>query len=265
MAHPVYRWYKPLMSDGLNEDEAATGSAASARLRAAGYARLPGPALAALAGIDLRDLDALRSSWESLPADAYLRDGGRYRSRRHSCFIQSLAPAELAAVAHRPHWQPTTYNALHGGIERWFEPIDTAVQTAQAWNRLLQALGLLFAQLSAVPRWYIEAHQFRIDTANGIGRPTPEGAHRDGVDFVAVILVERRNVKGGETHVFDANGPAGTRFTMQQPWTALLLNDARVIHETTPIQAEGRPAFRDTLVLTYRACGFQARDPGEAG
>jgi hypothetical protein len=27
----------------------------------------------------------------------------------------------------------------------------------------------------------IEAHQFRIDTAEGIGRPTPEGAHRDGV------------------------------------------------------------------------------------
>ena len=116
-----------------------------------------------------------------------------------------------------------------------------------------------------MPRWYIEAHQFRIDTANGIGRPTPEGAHRDGVDFVAVILVDRRNVKGGETHVFDANGPAGIRFTMQHPWTALLMNDARVIHETTPIQAEGRPAFRDTLVLTYRARDFQAKDPAVAG
>ncbi len=260
------------MSDGLNEDEAATGSEAvtvseavtaseaAARLGAAGYARLPGPALAALAGIELQDLDALRRSWESLPADAYLRDGGRYRSRRHSCFIQSLDPAELAAVPHRPHWQPTTYNALHGGIERWFEPIDTSVRSAHGWNRLLQALGLLFAQLSAVPRWYIEAHQFRIDTANGIGRPTPEGAHRDGVDFVAVILVERRNVKGGETHVFDASGPAGVRFTMAQPWSALLMDDTRVIHETTPIQAEGRPAFRDTLVLTYRARGFQAKD-----
>jgi hypothetical protein len=133
---------------------------------------------------------------------------------------------------------------------------------------LLEALGRLFAQVSPVDRWYIEAHQFRIDAANGIGRPTPEGAHRDGVDFVAVILVQRRNVKGGETHVFDANGPTGTRFTMQRPWSALLMDDARVIHETTPIQpeagspAEGRPAspaFRDTLVLTYRAGAFQAR------
>ena len=28
--------------------------------------------------------------------------------------------------------------------------------------------------------WFVEAHQFRIDTLHGIGRPTPEGAHRDG-------------------------------------------------------------------------------------
>ena len=113
-----------------------------------------------------------------------------------------------------------------------------------------------------VPRWYIEAHQFRIDTAEGIGRPTPEGAHRDGVDYVAVILVGRNNVRGGETRVFEAQGTAGVRFTMQEPWTTLLLDDARVIHETTPIQADGPGGVRDTLVITYRADGFQAPPAG---
>ena len=75
------------------------------------------------------------------------------------------------------------------------------------------------------------------------------------------MMVGRHGVKGGETRVFDANGPYGVRFLMQQPLTALLLDDARVIHETTPIQpAEGfaQSGFRDTLVLTYRAAGFQA-------
>jgi hypothetical protein len=108
--------------------------------------------------------------------------------------------------------------------------------------------------------WYVEAHQFRIDTAGGIGRPTPEGAHRDGVDLVAVVLVDRHRVKGGETRVFDADGPAGQRFTMSEPWTTLLLDDARVIHETTPIQpasAGDMAGHRDTLVVTYRAGGFQ--------
>jgi hypothetical protein len=229
-----------------------------AKLRDAGYVFLSAPAALATLQLDVPGLEALRGSWERLPRDAYLRDGGRYRARRHSCFLQTLAPPALAAVPHRPHWQPTSYNALHGGLTRWFEPVEPQVSGAHAWLQLLQGIGEVFAQVQPVARWYIEAHQFRIDTTDGIGRPTPEGAHRDGVDFVAVVLIARRQVRGGETRVFDAGGAAGERFTMHEPWSMLLMNDARVIHETTPIQPHGAQGMRDTLVITYRAAGFQA-------
>jgi hypothetical protein len=69
------------------------------------------------------------------------------------------------------------------------------------------------------------------------GRPTPAGAHRDGVDLVAVFLAAREGVKGGETRVFDAHGPTGVRFTLTEPWSVLLLDDAKAIHETTPIHS----------------------------
>jgi hypothetical protein len=65
-------------------------------------------------------------------------------------------------------------------------------------------------------------------------------------------------VRGGETRVFQAQGSAGVRFTMEQPWSMLLMDDARVIHETTPIQAQQQLGLRDTLVVTYREQGFQA-------
>ena len=231
-------------------------------LRQRGFALLAPAALATVADVSLSDLDVLRPSWNDLPPDAHLRDGGAYRFRRHACFIQDLDARDQAThllpVAHRAHWQPTSYNALHGGIERWFEPVVPAVTAAAGWQALIVRLGELFARVVAQPRWFIEAHQFRIDTASGVGRPTPEGAHRDGVDFVAVILVDRHDVRGGETRVFDADGPHGIRFVMEQPWTAVLLDDARVIHETTPIQPDAPGGYRDTLVLTYRAGGFQA-------
>jgi len=231
---------------------------AARALHECGCALLTPQQLQSACAVQLSELDALRASWERLTRDAYLLDGGRYRFRRHSCFIHELAADSLQLVAHRAHWQPRDYNALHGGLERWFDPIETAVLDSPAWGGLLRALGKLFATVRAQPRWYIEAHQFRIDTAEGIGRPTPEGAHRDGVDFVAVILVNRSDVSGGETRVFDAQGPAGVRFTMAEPWTALLLNDAQVVHETTPIQKAGPRGLRDTLVLTFRADRFQA-------
>jgi len=90
------------------------------------------------------------------------------------------------------------------------------------------------------------------------------------VDFAAVVLVGRRGVRGGETRVFEAQGSRGVRFTMAQPWSMLLMDDARVIHETTPLQSEGEDGesasaigVRDTLVLTYRARGFQEPGAGE--
>src|SRR5580698_303883 len=121
-----------------------------AQLRCEGYALLrPGLAQAAL-GIHPAALADLKASWEELPRDTYLRDAGRYRSRRHSCFIQSLPAATLADVPPRAHWQPTAYNALHGGLQRWFEPIEAAAAEAPAWLQLLGALGALFAQLKPV-------------------------------------------------------------------------------------------------------------------
>ena len=226
-------------------------------LRGQGFAVLDAAGLAQLAGVERAAFDTLAPYWNHLPPDQHLRDGGRYRRRRHSCFV--VDGTRLTQVPHRAHWQPVEYNALHGGIERWFEPIPAAMTEQPAWSRLLLGLGERASALRGPQAWYVEAHPFRIDTSDGIGRPTPEGAHRDGVDLVAVLLIGRHGVKGGETRVFAADGPQGMRFTLSEPWSVLLLDDARVIHESTPIQPlqPDAPGWRDTLVLTYRAGGFQ--------
>ncbi|WP_298923475.1 2OG-Fe dioxygenase family protein [uncultured Ramlibacter sp.] len=230
-------------------------SGLDAQLRSTGYAVLSPQGVCQLAGCELAALRALEPLWHELPPDTYLKDGGRYRRRRHSCFIAD--GAQLADAPQRPHWQPVEYNALHGGMERWFEPMQSQATAAPAWRQLMLALARVSSALKGPQPWFVEAHQFRIDTTDGIGRPTPEGAHRDGVDLVAVFLVGREGIKGGETRVFEADGPAGQRFTLTEPWSLLLLDDERVIHESTPIQPLAEAGHRDTLVVTCRAKGFQ--------
>jgi hypothetical protein len=236
-----------------------------AALAATGFAVVGAQDMATLIGAPVADLDAWLPYWDRLPADAYLLDGGKYRQRRHGAFI--VEGDSVTAAPPRPHWQPVDYNALHGGIERHFEQIEPGLASDATWHRLLVALAARASALKGAQRWFVEAHPFRIDTANGIGRPTPEGAHRDGVDLVSVTLVGRRGIKGGETRVFQAQASAGLRFTLSQPWTTVLLDDARVIHETTPIQPlkAGDPGWRDTLVLTFRAGGFQGPASPSAG
>src|SRR3984957_11860418 len=133
MAREARRWYKRGMP------ERSPRSDTVARLTDAGYAFLAPAETAAVFQVDLAQLNTLRDAWARLPRDTYLRDGGKYRSRRHSCFIESFSPQQLALVPHRPHWQPTPYNALHGGVGRWFEPVEPRILAAPVWGRLVGA------------------------------------------------------------------------------------------------------------------------------
>jgi hypothetical protein len=232
------------------------------QLKTRGYAILDAASVCTWSGCSLDELTQMKASWTDMPVDQYLKDGGRYRRRRHSSFI--FENDALALVPHRAHWQPLTYNALHGGMTRWFEPMHASVTAQPAWQLLLGAFAKTANQLHAshhngsqAPRQCMEAHQFRIESVDGsIGRPTPEGAHRDGVDLVGVFMVERQHIKGGETRVFDAAGSSGERFTLQESWSLLLLDDTKVVHETTPIQPLAALGFRDTLVLTSKSGSF---------
>ncbi len=149
-------------------------------LQQQGFAVLSPASVCALAGVVQTDLDALSSSWNGLPPDQYLKDGGRYRRRRHASLV--VDGQSVSLMPHRAHWQPLSYNALHGGMQRWFDPVAPQVLDNAAWRGLLRWLAQVASEVQGTQPWFAEAHQFRIDTTDGIGRPTPEGAHRDGVN-----------------------------------------------------------------------------------
>src|SRR5690242_14302110 len=70
----------------------------------------------------LSDWEAFARSWDDMPVDTYMADGGRYRRRRYAVFAAEPGAA-ISRQPHQPHYQSRDYNALHGGIERWFEPV----------------------------------------------------------------------------------------------------------------------------------------------
>jgi hypothetical protein len=186
-----------------------------------------------------------------------MADGGRYRRRRYACF--SVDGRTVTRQPHRPHYQNVGYNALNGGIDRWFSPVEDATAQHPLLRCLLEQLAVTFAAAAQIPAaaasWLVEMHQFRIEADRGhAGLPTPEGLHRDGVDWVAVTLIGRLNVAGGVTAVADASGRTLGSFTLETPLDTVLLDDNRVWHGVTPVQPldPTAPAHRDVLVLTFR-------------
>jgi len=224
-----------------------------------GYAFVGGAAMRALladAGT-LSDWPAFAASWNDLDIDRCMADGGRYRRRRHAVYAAAL-DAGIVRAPHQAHYQSRDYNALNGGIARWFEPIDAAIGRGDTMNAILAGSRAVFERLAGPREWHVEVHQFRIVAASDeTGRPTPEGVHRDGVDYVLVLLIDRQNIASGTTTVHRLDGEELGAFTLTVPLDAALLDDSRVAHGVTPIEPVDptRSAFRDVLVVTWRQAG----------
>ena len=207
-----------------------------------------------LEGNGLAGWQDFAASWDDLGLDTYMADGGRYRRRRHAVF--RAAAGGVTRLPHQPHYQSRDYNTLNGGIARWFDPVTEAVERMPAFQAILRTCQRVFDTLSpGVRGWEVEAHQFRIEAQPGqAGQPTPEGMHRDGVDWVLVLLVRRENIASGETTIHDLDRRLLGSFTLARAMDAAWVDDSRVYHGVTPVEPKdpARPAFRDVLVVTFR-------------
>lgn len=235
-------------------------------LDADGYAFVGGVAMRSLleAGGVLADWPAFAASWDSLGPDPYLEISGRHRRRRHAVFSIAAAGAPHREP-HQPHYQSRDYNHLQGGIERWFEPVlPTCV--GPSLTRIIEFGRDLFGELAPTARdWRIEVHQFRIEARpDAAGEPTPEGVHRDGVDYVLVLMIDRTNIERGTTTIHAPDGRELGSFTLAHPFDASLVVDDRVRHGVTPVVPKNphAPAHRDVLVVTYRDRSKAGRTDG---
>jgi len=203
----------------------------------------------------LDDWNGFAETWNDLELDAHMADGGRYRRRRHAVFGAG-ADGPIERLIHQPHYQALDYNPLNGGVARWFAPIADAAASGASLRTILEFTRALFSRLGPQDvRWKIEVHQFRIEAQLGSeGLPTPEGMHRDGVDFVLVLLVNRENIASGTTSIHGPDGGERGRFTLTVPFDAALVDDSRVAHGVTSVKAidPAQPAYRDVLVVTFK-------------
>lgn len=223
-----------------------------------GFAFVAAEAMRPLLGApgSLSDWSRFAESWNDLQLDTYLPDGHRYRRRRHATLSARASEDTVTLEPHQPHYQSLDYNPLVGGIERWFEPMHAEIVAGPTMHSVLAFCCRLFGTLRPDTKWKIECHQFRIEArSDAPGRPTPEGVHRDGVDYALVLLINRTNIRSGTTTVHDLDGNVLGSFTLTAPLDAAIVDDARVKHGVTAVEPidPSRAAYRDVLVVTFKA------------
>src|SRR5260370_27508847 len=99
--------------------------------------------------------DAFAASWNDMPLDTYMGDGGRYRRRRFAGFAAQRAHPAIQRAPHAPHYQEQQYNSLNGGIARWVEPIPPEVTDTAVFRSILLCCRALFDAQSPDSTWHI--------------------------------------------------------------------------------------------------------------
>ena len=198
--------------------------------------------------------DEFKDSWNNLKLDNYMSDGGRYRYRRYSVVI-CYNCNELKYLPLEPHFQNETYNNLNGGVYRYYKSFKKNILEGFILKIIVNQCCSIFNNIICKNlNWRVECHQFRIiSSSTQLASPTPEGKHRDGVDYVFIALIKRENIVGGMTKIYDNDNSCLFRRILQDQ-ECIILDDFKVMHEVLSISSLSSKelAYRDALVLTFK-------------
>lgn len=197
----------------------------------------------------------IKFSFENLPSDPYCP--GRFR--RFSQYQAKFKDSKwnLTLLPKSPHIQDKVFNKYVGGISRNFEQlvISPSIYTDIVLNEL---------SLSRDKTWHVDVHQWRtLCILNKQVSSVPEGVHRDGHSFGAILVIQRKKIIGGETKLYHSETSKIPFFNrIFNNLEGIIFDDRKFLHYTTDIKADGKFGYRDIFVINVNL--WEKRRYGDA-
>tara|TARA_B100000902_G_C27318529_1_gene922801 strand:+ start:1766 stop:3730 length:1965 start_codon:yes stop_codon:yes gene_type:complete len=195
----------------------------------------------------------LKSSFDNLEPDTYYNEK---RGRAYS-LLDIKDTDNINIVGDIDFYQSSSYNNYNGDIVRNYKNIDKSLLNDKIFRFFVKTFK---EQVQEATRTltggynsdYIFVHQIRVYASeNSSVNPVPEGIHKDGYNIVGLSVVERVNIQGGISNVYDND--KNIILTKQlQRGEMLMINDAKMYHDVTPIKLDkmDREGYRDIFVFT---------------
>lgn len=212
--------------------------------------------------------DEIISSFNDLQRDIYSIDKSRRRRFRQYKLEYINENWEIIKLPMRPYVQSSSINHVSGGICRYFKSI--IVNIDEYLKYVVEE-----ADVDRNISWQVNVQQYRIEAnTKSVGTPVPEGIHRDGTAFTAILCVNRKNINGGISILYDLSKNEIYRDILKKG-QGLLLNDRKLFHDVTQIEIADiidGVGFRDVFVfgISEWNCGkygpdFEREMTGEEG
>jgi hypothetical protein len=193
-----------------------------------------------------------------MPIDPHLFEGEGERFRRYARFAINPIKQTLELFEHDLFFQAKKFDQLYGDIHRQFAPMTYAEYGNDFFQQLvIESFFALPIPLALSEETFeVSAHMIRISaTPNShVGRPAPEGIHRDGYHYGSIHLMQRENVNGADNQIFDLNKNLIDQSRLVDAMDSIYFDDSAIFHGVTPFAAENclQRATRDMLILLYQ-------------
>lgn len=202
-----------------------------------------------------------------MSADLHLFKGEGERFRKYARFSINPITRTLEIFDHDLFFQEKKFDQLYGDIHRQFAPFDN--QDYQ--NSFFQMLVIDSFEALPIPdslrnqEFEVSAHMIRIEatSASSLGRPAPEGIHRDGYHFGSIHLMGRENLIGAENNIYDLEKRLIDTKTLVEPMDSLYFDDSAIFHGVNPFERvdQNRRGTRDMLILLYQPLSESPQQP----
>ncbi|WP_159980007.1 2OG-Fe dioxygenase family protein [Roseobacter cerasinus] len=224
-------------------------------LAAQGYSYIAAPDFGVPNATD-SDFARLADEWNRLETDNYLQENATFRERRFGRFAYQPSTQTVVQLKHTPYFQAAGTNTYAGGIHRVVAPLTEQFAKDPLLSDLIKQDFDCFPTRSFDKSewWYVACHLFRIIGRDGEeGEPTPEGVHRDDINYGAMHLMDRVNATGGLSRIHAEDHSIAAELCLKNRLDTLFWADEQVLHSVTPIRPSDtqRSAVRDILILGY--------------
>jgi hypothetical protein len=196
--------------------------------------------------ISLRDL---QQGFSRVPLDEYVQSKTRFKDLARFRF--NSGNGLVTKAAHGPLFHPINSGAYGNQASRNYPEIpDIDIDP-------ILPLAEIFVRLTNVPdgEEILVQRQRIISHGTEKARTVQEGSHQDGVEKLAAVCIDRVNVEGGLSFLYDARREPIFAHQLE-PGDILFIDDPRVWHDATPIWRANPSgaAYRDIIILTWPAC-----------
>ena len=189
--------------------------------------------------------EKLRKSFNYLHSDEYY-NGNRYRE--FSCV--DLDTFEISNKDSKTKFiQSKNYNSFLGDTCRYYNNISDNIVNDYSFQNLLNIFKHYVYEKADYKLKHVYIHQIRVcvDNTNKV-TPVPEGIHQDGYDYICIFCVNRQNITGGETVLYNLDKVSVSQQILNDG-EYVFLHDRNMYHYVSEIQTNDS-GYRDIFVIT---------------